>query len=88
MRQTSRRSVSEIAHSVNKPGVYRGRLAEPYDGIGQYALVSLARSSVAAAYKAHVAAGDFGTGQVIPIGTPVTVVNLRGRLEILSLGAK
>lgn len=88
MRQNEKSIIREIAQSVNRPGVYHGRLAEDYDGIGQYALVTLARSSVAAAYKARVAAGDYGTGQIIPVNTPVRLVNIRGRMEIISLGAK
>lgn len=63
--------------------VSMGRLAEDYDGISQYALVSLARSSVAAAYKVRVAAGDFGGGRRIPMGTPVVVTSVRGQLEVL-----
>lgn len=60
-----------------------GRLAEDYDGIGQYVLVSLADSSVSAAYKARVAAGDFGGGRRIPAGTKVPVTSVHGRLEVL-----
>lgn len=65
-----------------------GFLAEDYDGIGQYVLVSMSRTSTSAAYKARVAAGDFGTGQVIPSGSPVTLFVHRGQIEILSLGGK
>lgn len=68
--------------------VFRARLAEDYDGIGQYVLVSLAGSSIGAAFKARLAVGDFGTGQTIPRGTPVTVFSNRGAIEVLSLGAK
>ena len=81
-----RRTIKEIQPKIRQ--TYYGRLAEDYDGIGQYVLVSLSRISVGAAYKARVASGDFGTGQVIPIGTPVTIFSYRGQLEILSLGAK
>lgn len=58
-------------------------LAEDYDGIGQYVMVTLARSSSSNAYKAKVAAGDFGGGRVIPAGTKVPVFSARGRLEVL-----
>ena len=81
-----RKRVNELATSPRK--IFRGRLAEEYDGIGQYVLVALAGSSVGAAYKARLASGDFGTGQTIPRGTPVSVFANRGQLEILSLGAK
>lgn len=62
--------------------MYRGRLAEDYDGIGQYVLVALAGSSVAAAYKARVAAGDFGGNRVIPRGSLVHVAVHRGNVEV------
>lgn len=64
------------------PRLNRGYLAEDYDGIGQYVLVALARSSVGSAYRARIAAGDFGGGRMIPIGTPVVVHSLHGQLEI------
>jgi hypothetical protein len=60
-----------------------GRLAEDYDGIGQYVMVSLSQSSVAAAFKARVAAGDFGGRRRIPMGTRVPVISIRGQLEVL-----
>jgi hypothetical protein len=88
MRRTPRQQVKDLALGAVTRGVYRGRLAEAYDGIGLYTLVSLAGSSVAAALKARVAAGDFNTGQTFPIGTPVTVSVNRGSVEILSLGSK
>lgn len=81
-----KRRVNRIADNPRR--VFRGSLAEDYDGIGQYVLVALARSSVGSAYKARVASGDFNTNQVIPRGTPVTIASIRGKLEILSLGAK
>ena len=66
-----------------RPGdVFRGTLAEDYDGIGQYILVALAGSSVAAAYKTRIAVGDFGGGRVIPRGSPVVVHSYRGQLEV------
>lgn len=81
-----RRTIKEIQPRSRQ--TYFAKLAEDYDGIGQYVLVALSSSSVGAAYKARIASGDFGTGQVIPAGTPVTVFSYRGLLEILSLGAK
>lgn len=83
---TSRRVVYEQAPLMRR--VFRAFLAEDYDGIGQYILVALAGSSVASAYKARIAVADFGTGQVIPRGTPVSVFCNRGQIEILSMGAK
>lgn len=77
-------SQNKLRELIEIPGrVYMGRLAEDYDGISQYATVSLARSSVAAAYKVRVAAGDFGGGRRIPINTPVVVTSVRGQLEVL-----
>lgn len=63
--------------------IHMGRLAEDYDGIGQYVMVSLSQSSVSAAYKARVAAGDFGGGRLFPKGTKVPVISIRGQLEVL-----
>lgn len=60
-----------------------GRLAEDYDGIGQYVLISLSQSSVSVAYKARIAAGDFGGGRRFPKGTKVPVISIRGQLEVL-----
>ena len=87
-RETPRRQVGDIAKQAVKRGIYHGKLAEPYDGVGQYVLVSLSLGSVSAAYKARIAAGDFGTGTTFPVGTPVSISVHRGRVEILSLGNK
>lgn len=65
------------------PKVHMARLAEDYDGIGQYVLVSLSEGSVSSAYMARVAAGDFGGGRRIPAGTRVPVINHRGKIEVL-----
>lgn len=81
-----RRQIKETSTRSRK--VFRATLAEDYDGIGQYVLVALAGSSVASGYKARIASGDFGTGQIIPRGSPVSVFVNRGMIEILSLGAK
>lgn len=80
--------IRELSKVENRPRAQHGRLAENYDGIGQYILVSLSLGSSSASYRARIASADFGTGQMIPIGTPVTVVSYRGKLEILSMGAK
>lgn len=64
------------------PGMYRGQLAEDYDGIGQYVAVALSRGSVSSAYKARVAAGDFGGGRTLPVGTPVVVSVTHGNVEV------
>lgn len=85
-RDTPKTQVGDIAEDRVKSGVYHGRLADDYDGIGQHVTVSLSPSSVSGAYRARVASGGFGTGQVIPAGTPVTVAVHHGRVEILSLG--
>ena len=88
MRTQLPRRVKELSRVENTPRVHFGQLAETYDGIGQYVKVALARSSVSTSYKARIASGDFGTGQQIPNGTPVVVTSIRGRLEVISLGAK
>jgi hypothetical protein len=83
------RSRSQVRELTSPPRrIFRGKLAEDYDGIGQYVSVALAGSSVGSAYKARLASGDFGTGQTVPRGTPVSIFSNRGQLEILSLGAK
>lgn len=82
----TRRVVQEVVPAPRR--VFRGKLAEDYDGIGQYILVSLASSSVGGAYKARIASADFGTGQSMPRGTPVAIFSNRGQLEILSMGSK
>lgn len=87
-RDTPKTLIGNIAEQRVKPGIYHGRLAQEYDGIGQYVLVSLSMASVSAAYKARVASGDFGTGQKFPVGTPVSLSVYRGKIEILSLGSK
>jgi len=78
----TRSLVRKIEVAPLRPGIYRARLGEEYDGIGQYVLVNLAGSSVGSAYKARVASGDFGGGRTIPVGTPVTVISYRGNLEV------
>ena len=83
-----RRRIEELSKQTNRPKIHRAYLAEDYDGIGQWILVTLAGSSTGAAYKARIAPGDFGTGQSIPIGTPVSVFVSRGLIEVLSMGAK
>lgn len=84
---TPKARVKEISAKNPKPA-FRGYLAEDYDGIGQYILVALSKSSTSSAYKAKIAAGDFGTAQVIPSGTPVVLFSNHGLLEILSMGVK
>jgi hypothetical protein len=88
MRTTLQRRVKELSRQENRPRAFRGRLAEDYDGIGQYVLVSLSSGSVSSAYKARIASGDFGTNQRIPKGSLVTVISYHGQIEIISLGAK
>ena len=71
-----------------EPRLYRGYLAEDYDGIGQYVLVTLSGASTGAAYKARIAAGDFGGRRTFPVGTPILMHIHRGLIEILDLGNK
>lgn len=66
--------------------LFKAYLAEDYDGIGQYVLTTMARTSTSAAVRARIAAGDFGGGRKFPAGTPVVVFSNRGQLEILGLG--
>lgn len=84
----SKRLVQESQKAATPRSVYKAYLAEDYDGISQYVLVTLALSSSATAYKARIASGDFNTGQSMPIGTPVSVFSYRGSIEVISMGAK
>lgn len=87
-RDTPVASIKKLATDSTRHRVYRAFLAEEYDGIGQYVKISLSRNAVTVGLQARLCSGDFGTGQLIPEGTPVTVFSYRGKLEILSLGAK
>ena len=84
--RTTRTNIKQ--NSNNPRRMFRGVLAEDYDGIGQYVLVALAGSSVGSAYRARIATADFGTGQIIPRGSPVSMFCNRGMIEIMSLGMK
>lgn len=79
-----------LGKKLRKPGVFRAYLAEDYDGIGQYMLVSLTRASTSGVFKARVAAGDFNVNSQVsfPHGTPVVVFVYHGEIEIMSLGYK
>lgn len=81
MRQlaTPRKALQEIADIPD--GMYRGKLAEDYDGIGQYVMVSLSGASVGSGFKSRIAAGDFGGSRTFPAGTPVRIFSYRGQLE-------
>lgn len=50
--------------------LFRAHLAERYDGIGRFVLVSMSRGSISSAFKAYVKTGDFITGTEFPPGTP------------------
>lgn len=80
--------IKNLSKEENRSRVSRARLAEDYDGIGQYVLINLAKSSTSSAYKARIASGDYGTGQTMPAGTEVSIISYRGHLEIISMGAK
>lgn len=80
--------IKEVARIANRHRVHRGKLAEDYDGIGQYIMVILSGGSTSGSLKARIASADFGTGQVIPRGTPVSVFVAHGRVEIMSMGFK
>jgi hypothetical protein len=87
-RERSVTSVKHLGREANRHRVHRAFLAEDYDGIGQYVKVTLSRNAVTSGLRARLCSGDFGTGQIIPQGTPVAVFSAHGQLEVLSLGAK
>lgn len=68
--------------------VFRGYLAEEYDGIGQWILVTLSRGSTSGAMRAKLGAGDFNTGAHYPVGTPVALFFNHGLAHILDLGTR
>lgn len=88
MRQKPKSLIRKQSREVNQHRVFRAFLAEEYDGIGQFVKITLSKNAVTVGLLARISSGDFGTGQTIPVGTPVSVFSYRGKLEILSLGAK
>lgn len=84
---TARRSIAEIAKKTTNEGLKRGYLAEDFDGVGSTVQVLLSRGS-SSAVQASVAAGAFGTEQTAPAGTPIFVMEYKGKLEVVSLGSK
>lgn len=79
-RVTTRRRVSEIAHAPSR--MAKAYLAETYDGIGQVVDVSMSRGAITQAFKVRIAAGDFGGRRTFPVGTPVILTSIRGKLEV------
>lgn len=88
MRKRPVAAVRELGRTANRTRINRAFLAEDYDGIGQYVKVTLSQNAVTNAFRARISSGDFGTGQIIPVGTPVAIFANHGQLEVLSLGAK
>ena len=88
MRTPARQHIKELGQLENRQKIFYAYLAEDYDGKGQQVKIALARSSTSAGFFSFVASGDHGTGQRIPRGTRVTVMSHRGRVEILTMGAK
>lgn len=87
-RTTPATAVKKLGRNANQQRVFRAFLAEDYDGIGQYVSITLTKGGTSVALQGRLGSGDFGTGQTIPEGTPVSVFSYKGRLEILSMGAK
>jgi len=82
---TIKRNIQKIAKAENPAEIRIAYLAEDFDGIGQFVAVSLSRSSSSSAL-ARVSIG--GTSGKFPIeaGAKVSVVMVKGTLEIISLG--
>lgn len=76
----ARRLVQEI--SRRPPRLARAYLAETYDGIGQHVKLTMSRGAITSAFRARIAAGDFGAGRTFPPGTPVVIFSNRGQLEV------
>lgn len=80
-----KRKIENLARDQNPPEVRIGYLAEDYDGISQYVAVRLSRGSSSSAL-ARVSIG--GTSGKFPIeeGAKVSVVMVKGTIEVISLG--
>ena len=80
-----KRQVEKIAQAENPPQIRLAYLAEDFDGISQYVAIRLSRGSSASAL-ARVSVG--GTSGKFPVesGAPVSVVMVKGTLEVISLG--
>lgn len=87
-RTTIPNRIKELSQEANKPRVHEAQLAEEYDGVGQHVAVELSEGSTSVVYQARIASGDFGTGQTMPQGTPVSVFTYRGKIVVISMGAK
>jgi hypothetical protein len=83
--RTIKRQIQNLARAENPPEVRIAYLAEDFDGIGQYVAVRLSRGSSSSAL-ARVSIG--GTSGKFPIeeGARVSVVMVKGTLEVISLG--
>lgn len=82
---TIKRQIEKISQDENPSQVRIGYLAEDFDGISQYVAVRLSRASSSSAL-AKVSIG--GTSGKFPIesGARVSVVMVKGTLEVISLG--
>jgi hypothetical protein len=80
-----KKSITNLAEEVNTPKIRFGYLAEDYDGLSQYVLVSLSRGSSSAAL-ARVSIGGGAYKFPLENGALVSVVSINGVLEVISLG--
>lgn len=78
-----KRLVREVAQNASPREVKRAYLAEDYDGVGQYVLVTMSLGSSSAAL-ARVTV----PGYKFPIeaGCPISVTMNNGSIEVVSLG--
>lgn len=84
--------LDKLAARVNPKLVRIGYLSEPYDGIGQFALVGLARGSSSAAYvrvpaRIYNLNGFLVNSEIwnpLEAGAPVTIAIINGKLQIIS----
>lgn len=82
-----RTQVALVVGEKNPLPIYNGTLADDYDGISEYVPVALSRGAAGAAL-ARIAPGSTLSGQSAPRGTPVSVISIRGHLEVISLGSR
>ena len=80
-----KRQIEKLSKAENPPQVRIGYLAEDFDGIAQYVLVRMSRGSSSSA-RARVSIGGVSGKFPIESGARVTLVLVKGTVEVISLG--
>jgi len=77
--------IRDLSREVNAKQVRIGYLAEDYDGIQQYIMVQLSQGSSSSA-MARISIGGGSYKTQLEAGAKVSLITVRGGLEIISLG--